>query len=82
MNKYLRQVIEFMLTFKQPVIDYPLIPKEDRSSLRVNLIEEELKELKEAIAKGDKVAVMDAFCDLQYVLSGAIVEFGMQQTAN
>ena len=38
---------------------------------------EELDELKEAIAANDLVEVADALCDLQYVLSGAVLEFGM-----
>jgi predicted HAD superfamily Cof-like phosphohydrolase len=38
---------------------------------------EELKELEVAILNKDIVEVADAFCDLQYVLSGAILEFGL-----
>jgi predicted HAD superfamily Cof-like phosphohydrolase len=36
-----------------------------------------LDELKEAIAANDLVEIADALCDLQYVLSGAVLEFGM-----
>lgn len=39
--------------------------------------QEELNELKEAIAQNDLVEVADALADLQYVLSGAVHEFGM-----
>jgi len=45
--------------------------------LRLSLLREELKELEQAIAAGDMVEIADAFCDLQYVLSGAILEFGL-----
>ena len=45
--------------------------------MRVALLAEELKELEEAIANNDLVEVADALCDLQYVLSGAILEFGL-----
>ncbi|HRI80697.1 MAG TPA: nucleoside triphosphate pyrophosphohydrolase family protein, partial [Cyclobacteriaceae bacterium] len=38
---------------------------------------EELKEFEEAIAEKDIVGVADALCDIQYVLSGAILEFGL-----
>jgi predicted HAD superfamily Cof-like phosphohydrolase len=38
---------------------------------------EELKELEAAIAAKDMVGVADALADLQYVLSGAILEFGL-----
>jgi predicted HAD superfamily Cof-like phosphohydrolase len=41
------------------------------------LLAEELKELEVAILEKDIVAVADALCDLQYVLSGAILEFGL-----
>ena len=40
---------------------------------------EELKELKEAIEENDLVEVIDALCDIQYVLSGAILEFGFAE---
>jgi len=38
---------------------------------------EELKELEVAIREKDIVEVADALCDIQYVLSGAILEFGL-----
>ncbi len=41
------------------------------------LLAEELDELREAIDAQDIVAVADALCDLQYVLSGAVLEFGL-----
>jgi len=73
----LNQVKEFHKTFKHPIIEHPSIPNEKRSALRVELISEELKELEEAIVNNDLVEVADALCDIQYVLSGAVLEFGM-----
>lgn len=73
----LNQVGEFHKTFKHPIVDQPAIPNEKRSALRVELISEELKELEVAIRENDLVEVADALCDIQYVLSGAILEFGM-----
>ena len=55
----------------------PTIPDEKRCELRIELISEELKELQEAIKNNDLVEISDALCDIQYVLSGAILEFGM-----
>lgn len=75
--KALNSVSEFHKTFKHPILDSPQIPSEDRCKLRVALIAEELKELEEAIADNDLVEVADALCDIQYVLSGAILEFGL-----
>lgn len=73
----LNQVAEFHRTFKHPILPTPTLPSEDRCRLRVALLAEELKELETAILQKDLVEVADAFCDLQYVLSGAILEFGL-----
>lgn len=75
--KALEDVAEFHRTFHLPVLDTPQIPDADRCRLRVNLLREELKELEEAIANNDLVEAADAFADIQYVLSGAILEFGL-----
>lgn len=73
----LNDVSKFHATFELPILDEPVIPSKERCTLRINLIEEELRELKEAIEQDDLVEVADAFCDIQYVLSGAILEFGL-----
>ena len=73
----LNQVGEFHKTFQHPILPSPQIPSEDRCKLRVSLIAEELEELKEAIQDNDLVEVADALCDIQYVLSGAVLEFGL-----
>src|SRR5688572_25363152 len=73
----LNLVADFHKTFKHPIQERPVIPGEDRCKLRVALIAEELKELEVAILEKDIVEVADALCDIQYVLSGAILEFGL-----
>jgi predicted HAD superfamily Cof-like phosphohydrolase len=73
----LNQVAEFHRTFQHPILETPQIPSKARCDLRISLITEELKELQEAIEKNDIVEVADALCDIQYVLSGAILEFGL-----
>lgn len=70
-------VAEFHRTFKHPILPSPALPDERRCRLRVELIAEELRELEESIREKDIVAVADALCDIQYVLSGAILEFGL-----
>jgi predicted HAD superfamily Cof-like phosphohydrolase len=75
----LNQVAEFHRTFKHPILPSPIIPDAKRCQLRVDLIAEELKELEEGIAQKDIVAVADALCDIQYVLAGAILEFGLAE---
>ncbi len=73
----LKSVAEFHRTFRVPVLSAPALPPPNRCALRVNLIQEELNELQEAIEQGDLVEVADALADLQYVLSGAVLEFGL-----
>ena len=73
----LNQVAEFHRTFHHPILPEPAIPSAERCRLRVNLIAEELKELERAIEDRDLVEIADALCDIQYVLSGAVLEFGL-----
>lgn len=73
----LRLVAEFHRAFKHPIEPQPTIPSEDRCRLRVSLLAEEVKELEKAIADQDLTEIADALCDIQYVLSGAILEFGL-----
>ena len=73
----LNQVAEFHKTFKHPVEPIPTIPSKKRCDLRVALIREELEELEAAILNHDIVEIADALCDIQYVLTGAVLEFGL-----
>jgi len=73
----LNGVARFHSLFKLPVVGKPNIPSGERIALRISLLEEELSELKHAISDNDITGVADAFADLQYVLSGAILEFGL-----
>ncbi|MCK5209766.1 MAG: nucleoside triphosphate pyrophosphohydrolase family protein [Cyclobacteriaceae bacterium] len=73
----LNQVAEFHKTFKHPIEVAPTIPSKKRCDLRVALIREELEELEAAINDNDMVEIADALCDIQYVLSGAVLEFGL-----
>lgn len=84
MSKYkqldvLNQVAEFHTTFNHPILNTPTIPGPSRTKLRIDLLQEELNELSEAIHNKDLVEIADALCDLQYVLSGAILEFGLAE---
>ena len=75
---YTEKVGEFHKTFGAPILETPQIAPIERAKLRISLLQEEINELKEAIANNDLVEVFDAFLDIQYVLSGALLEFGMQ----
>ena len=78
----LNKVAAFHKTFEHPIQEKPIIPALERAKLRVSLLAEELKELEEAIENKDLIEVADALCDLQYVLSGAILEFGLGEKFN
>lgn len=73
----LNQVAEFHRTFQHPIKEQPGLPAASRCELRVSLIAEELEELEQAIKDNDIVEIADALCDIQYVLSGAVLEFGL-----
>jgi len=73
----LNSVAAFHHLFNLPVLEKPQIPHEKRCELRMALLTEELKELQQAIEDKDLVGIADALCDLQYVLSGAVLEFGL-----
>ncbi|MGB4058309.1 MAG: nucleoside triphosphate pyrophosphohydrolase family protein [Alphaproteobacteria bacterium] len=73
----LEQVREFHETYGLPVEDRPNIADPKTNDLRINLIAEELEELQEALKNGDIVETLDALIDLQYVLDGAFLSFGL-----
>jgi predicted HAD superfamily Cof-like phosphohydrolase len=73
----LNAVADFHRLFQHPVLAQPQLPPASRSALRMALLTEELTELQAAIAADDLVEVADALCDLQYVLAGAVLEFGL-----
>ena len=72
-------VRKFMKAFGQEVKSKPEWPNEDTMELRIDLIEEELEEFKDAIlsADGTLVDVADALSDLLYVVYGAGHSFGI-----
>jgi len=73
----LEMVQEFHETYGLPVEKGQTLSDEKTRMLRVNLLAEELEELQEALADGDIQETLDALIDLQYVLDGAFLSFGM-----
>lgn len=78
MKKQLNQVAEFHEAFGVPNLDNAQIPDLERVVLRVKLIQEELDELKESLEENNLIEVADALTDIQYVLLGTVLEFGLQ----
>ena len=68
---------DFMETFGQKVETQPIWPDFSTRELRVDLIEEEVEELVEAIANKDMVEIADALTDILYVVYGAGHAFGI-----
>ena len=67
----------FMTTFGQEVKNKASLSSENINNLRINLIEEELNEFKEAIKKKDLKEAADALTDILYVTYGAGHAFGI-----
>lgn len=69
-------VREWHEAFDVPVQDAPVIP-DGRVQMRLAILEEEVAELRAAVEAGNMVEVLDALCDIQYVLDGTFLEFGL-----
>ena len=70
-------VKKFMETFGQEIKEKAEFPSDKITSLRHDLIKEELNELKEAIDNKDITEVADALTDILYVTYGAGHAFGI-----
>ena len=70
-------VKKFMETFGQEIREKAGFPNEKITSLRYDLIKEELDELKEAMDNKDIKEVADALTDILYVTYGAGHAFGV-----
>ena len=70
-------VKKFMETFGQEIKEKAGFPNEKITSLRYDLIKEELDELKEAMDNKDIKEVADALTDILYVTYGAGHAFGL-----
>ena len=70
-------VKKFMETFGQETKEKASFPNDKITSLRYDLIKEELEELKEAIENKDIKEVADALTDILYVTYGAGHAFGI-----
>ena len=67
----------FMKTFGQEVKDKPSFSTDKINKLRIDLIKEELEELKDAMQNKDLLEVADALTDILYVTYGAGHAFGI-----
>ena len=72
-----KSVKKFMETFGQEIREKASFPDDKITSLRYDLIKEELEELKEAMDNRDIKEVADALTDILYVTYGAGHAFGI-----
>ena len=71
------KVGDFMEAFGQKVEMEPTWPDFNTRELRLELIQEELDELSDAVADRDMIQIADALTDLLYVVYGAGHAFGL-----
>lgn len=77
-QQHKKLVSDFMVAGKQPIREKLYILDRDLREFRKNLIAEELRETKEAIAEKSKLKLLDGICDSLYVLHGALLSFGIE----
>lgn len=61
----------------QTIPPRPIIPAAEIITRRIDMLQEELDELRLACDRQDKAAIADALTDLDYVLIGAFFDFGL-----
>ena len=71
------KVWQFMHAFGQDTLMKPTLPNDDLAQLRLDLIQEEVDELQEALDAKDIVEIADALTDILYVTYGAGHAFGI-----
>lgn len=77
MNDQQAMVRQFHQAMDIPVAAGPGLLEQDRKNLRYNLIREELEEFWAAMVHDDLIEMIDALCDLHYVVDGAALEMGV-----
>ena len=71
------KVGDFMEAFGQEVLYIPTMPDFNLSALRLDLIEEEVQELRDGLANKSMLEIADALTDILYVVYGAGHAFGI-----
>ena len=77
MNEEQSKVVEFHRRVKATINQIPTQISTQLVKQRIRIIEEELRELKEAMSQGDLLAVADALADIEYAILGTAVVYGI-----
>ena len=75
------QVKQFHVAFGLPVKDRASWPSDERLELRLELLEEELEEVVQAVHNRDLVNLAKELADLEYVVNGFAIEAGIDLPA-
>ena len=68
---------DFMEAFGQEVLYMPSMPDTNLAALRLDLINEEVQELRDGLGKRSMLEIADALTDILYVVYGAGHAFGI-----
>ena len=68
---------DFMEAFGQEVLYMPRMPDTNLAALRLDLIDEEVQELRDGLGKKSMLEIADALTDILYVVYGAGHSFGI-----
>jgi predicted HAD superfamily Cof-like phosphohydrolase len=77
MDREQAMVEAFHRTFDIVVNPVPTVPDGPTRGLRIQLIQEEFNELKEALAREDLASIAKEMADLLYVVYGTAVSYGI-----
>ena len=66
-----------MEAFGQEVLCIPTMPNTNLAALRLDLIQEEVQELRDGLGKNSMLEIADALTDILYVVYGAGHAFGI-----
>lgn len=79
MDKFQRDVLQFHWAcgLRAPDSVVPRFGDQEDLKLRTDLIDEEVQELKDALAAKDTLETIDALCDILYVTYGLAVSAGI-----
>jgi predicted HAD superfamily Cof-like phosphohydrolase len=77
MNELQRDLIEFHLKYGATIHATPTIPDNATVALRCKLIDEEYRELIDAIGRNDVASIAKEAVDLIYVTVGTLVAYGI-----
>lgn len=73
---------EFQKAFGSTFSETPTLLQRKDWLLRVTLIQEELNEYRDACKAGDLVEILDANCDMAFLIFGTVVSHGLQHVFN